>query len=52
MGYFFTDDNFMKAYRPKKTIVYRPKLLEEKNWPYRQFHSRDFWMNRGLMKDR
>ncbi len=52
-GLFFTDDNFFyESLSSKEVCVYRPQMLEEKKWPYRQFHSRDFWMNRELMKDR
>lgn len=52
-GLLFTDDNFFyESLSAKETVVYRPNLLGEKNWPFRQFHSRDFWMNRNLMRDR
>lgn len=48
-----TDDNsFYQSLSNKEVFAYQPHLLAEKGWPYRQLHSRTYWLQREQMKTR
>ncbi len=53
LGLLFTDDNyFYSSISMKEVCVYRPIHLQEKHWPYRLIHSREFWINKDKVKDK
>ncbi|MFY0593628.1 AAA domain-containing protein [Roseivirga sp.] len=52
IGLLFTDDNyFYESLSMKEVCVYRPDHLQEKKWPFRTVHSREFWINKEKIKD-
>lgn len=53
VGLVFTDDDsFHDAQSVKEIFVYRPNRMNQKAWPFRQMHSRDFWLNGSGLKDK
>lgn len=53
LGLIFTDDSsFYNSASVKETFVYRPALLNDKSWPFRMMHSRDYWQNGVNVKDK
>ena len=52
-GLILTDDElFFDTLSPKETYSYRLTQFIQKNWPYHQFYSREYWINRMQTKDR
>lgn len=52
-GLILTDDElFYDTLSPKEAHAYRQSHLIQKNWPYVQFYSREFWINRKQAKDK
>lgn len=53
LGLLLTDDEqFYNGVSVKDTFVYKPYLLEQKQWKNRFIHSREFWMDREKVKDK
>jgi len=53
MGLLLTDDEqFYNGVSIKDTFVYKPYLLEQKQWTYNFFHSRGFWLDKEKVKDK
>ena len=51
-GVLMTDDNvFYESATVKDSFVYKPFLLESKEWKYRFVHSRNFWQNPQVVKE-
>lgn len=46
-GLILTDDDlYFDTLSPKEAHSYRPTHFIEKNWPFLQFYSREYWINR------
>lgn len=52
-GLLLTDDNrFYESSTIKDNFVYKPFLLESKDWKFRFVHSRTYWQNPHQIKER
>ncbi len=46
------DDQFYNGVSVKDTFVYKPGLLQQKQWKHRFFHSREFWLDKDKVKEK
>lgn len=46
------DDQFYNGASVKETFVYKPGLLQQKQWKHRFFHSREFWLDKDKVKEK
>lgn len=46
------DDQFYNGVSVKDTFVYKPGLLQQKQWKYLFFHSRGFWLDKDKVKEK
>ncbi len=52
-GLIITDDElYHNAISVKEVHVYKPLTLSKKNWKFRGFFSREYWMDREAIKER
>jgi hypothetical protein len=52
-GLIITDDTlYHDAISVKEVHVYKPLTLSKKNWKFRGFFSREYWMDRDSLKER
>lgn len=52
-GLIITDDTlYHDAISVKEVHVYKPLTLSKKNWKFRGFFSREYWMDRNALKER
>lgn len=52
-GLIITDDTlYHDAISVKEVHVYKPLTLSKKNWKFRGFFSREYWMGRDALKER
>lgn len=53
LGLIFTDDDsYYNSISLKQTHVYRHTLLSDKKWRFREFFSREFWIDRENAEER
>lgn len=53
LGLLLTDDEqFYNGVSIKDTFVYKPYLLQQKQWKFNFFHSRGFWLDKQKVKDK
>lgn len=53
LGLILTDDElYHQSISVKESHVYLPDTMTRKNWPYREFFSREFWHDKEVLKER
>lgn len=53
LGLMLTDDDqFYNGASVKDTFVYKPGLLQQKQWKHLFFHSRGFWLDKDKVKEK
>ncbi len=53
LGLLLTDDSlYFESISIKDPHIYKPALFLKKNWRFRQFFSREYWMDKEAVKDK
>ena len=52
-GLIMTDDNlYFSSVSAKQAHAYWPFIMARKNWPFTNFHSREYWLNREESREK